>query len=184
VHLLPARLQPHRAPDHAAAPPIPLGHHKWSDEFFVTRGYASIEVEMQGTARSTGCPMTGGKEDTASIVAAIDWLNGRTRGFREDGSEAVATWSTGAVGMVGVSYNGTLPIAVAAQGVEGLKTIVPVAAISSWYDYARDSGIGYAGWDKRYPAYLAKAVASGPALSKCAATIAKLGDDAGDDTFD
>ena len=42
--------------------------------------------------------------------------------------------------MIGVSYNGTLPNAVAATGVEGLETIVPIAAISSWYDYYRANG--------------------------------------------
>jgi X-Pro dipeptidyl-peptidase len=164
--------------------PLPLGHRKWSDEYFVTRGYASIEVEMQGTARSAGCPTTGGKEDTASIVAAVDWLNGRARGFTQEGTEVVADWSTGNVGMVGVSYNGTLPIAVAAQGTPGLKTIVPIAAISSWYDYARDYGIGYKGWESRYPEFLANAVASGTARTACADAIKKLGDDAGDDSFD
>ncbi|MDA6130943.1 hypothetical protein OSK38_26675, partial [Escherichia coli] len=54
--------------------------------------------------------------------------------------------------MTGVSYNGTLPNAVAATGVEGLKTIVPIAAISSWYDYYRSNGVviapgGYQGED-------------------------------------
>ena len=42
--------------------------------------------------------------------------------------------------MIGVSYNGTLPNAVAATGVRGLETIVPIAAISSWYDYYRANG--------------------------------------------
>ncbi|MEU5864380.1 CocE/NonD family hydrolase [Nonomuraea sp. NPDC047529] len=39
--------------------------------------------------------------------------------------------------MIGLSYDGTLAEAVAARG-EGLRTIVPEGAISSWYDYARD----------------------------------------------
>ena len=52
-----------------------------------------------------------------------------------------ADWTTGAVGMTGVSYNGTLPNQVATTGVEGLKTIVPVSAISSWYDYYRANGL-------------------------------------------
>ncbi|MGW2158956.1 CocE/NonD family hydrolase [Nonomuraea sp. NPDC001699] len=51
-------------------------------------------------------------------------------------------WSTGAVGMIGLSCDGTLAEAVAARG-EGLRTIVPEGAISSWYDYARDQGIAY-----------------------------------------
>ena len=47
--------------------------------------------------------------------------------------------------MSGRSYRGTLPIAAAATGVEGLKTIVPVAAISNWYDYYRANGLNLAG---------------------------------------
>ncbi len=98
---------------------------------------------MQGTARSTGCPTTGGPEDTASVRAVVDWLNGRAKAFYADGRAAVASWSTGNVGMLGVSYNGTLPNAAAAANIPGVKTIVPIAAISSWYEYARDQGIGY-----------------------------------------
>lgn len=54
--------------------------------------------------------------------------------------------------MTGASYNGTLPNAVATTGVEGLKTIIPIAAISSWYDYYRANGAvvapgGYQGED-------------------------------------
>lgn len=41
---------------------------------------------------------------------------------------------------MGVSYNGTLPNAVASTGVAGLETIVPIAAISSWYQYYRNDG--------------------------------------------
>ena len=71
----------------------------------------------------------------------IDWLNGRARGFTPEGDRVAADWTTGAVGMTGVSYNGTLPNQVATTGVEGLKTIIPVSAISSWYDYYRANGL-------------------------------------------
>ena len=43
--------------------------------------------------------------------------------------------------MIGKSYDGTLSNGVAATGVEGLKTIVPVSAISAWYNYSRTGGI-------------------------------------------
>jgi len=68
-------------------------------------------------------------------------LNGRTAGFNEAGERVMADWPTGAVGMIGVSYNGTLPNQVATTGVEGLETIVPISAISSWYDYYRANGL-------------------------------------------
>ena len=43
--------------------------------------------------------------------------------------------------MIGKSYDGTLSNGVAATGVEGLKTIVPVTAISAWYNYSRTGGV-------------------------------------------
>ncbi|GAA0923231.1 Xaa-Pro dipeptidyl-peptidase [Nonomuraea longicatena] len=110
------------------------------DNYFVPRGYAVALVENVGSGRATGCPTTGDPAETAGPKAAIDWLNGRAAGFDADGAPVRATWSTGSVGMIGTSYNGTLPNAVATTGVEGLKTIVPIAAISSWYDYYRANG--------------------------------------------
>jgi X-Pro dipeptidyl-peptidase len=110
------------------------------DNYFLPRGYAIALVENIGSGRATGCPTTGDRNETAGPKAAIDWLNGRARGFTPDGQPISATWSTGNVGMIGVSYNGTLPNAVATTGVEGLKTIVPISAISSWYDYYRANG--------------------------------------------
>jgi X-Pro dipeptidyl-peptidase len=110
------------------------------DNYFLPRGYAIALVENLGSGRATGCPTSGDRNETAGPKAAIDWLNGRAKGFDADGNPVEATWSTGKVGMIGVSYNGTLPNAVAATGVEGLETIVPIAAISSWYDYYRANG--------------------------------------------
>ncbi|MFI7520438.1 CocE/NonD family hydrolase [Micromonospora globbae] len=158
----------------------------WWDEYFVPRGYAIVQVEMQGTGRSFGCPTTGGVEDTTSIKAVVDWLNGRAPGFHHDGSAAVADWSTGNVGMQGVSYVGTLPNAVATQGVPGLRTVVPIAAISSWYRYVNDQGVAWSTWsenvDFRYTEYLADYVSVGRTLPgsasapACESVITGLGD--------
>ena len=43
--------------------------------------------------------------------------------------------------MMGTSYNGTIPIAAATTGVQGLDAIVPISAISDWYDYYRANGM-------------------------------------------
>lgn len=110
------------------------------DNYFLPLGYAIALVENLGSGRATGCPTTGDRNETAGPKAAIDWLNGRAKGFDADGNPVSATWSTGNVGMIGTSYNGTLANAVATTGVEGLKTIVPIAGISSWYDYYRANG--------------------------------------------
>ncbi len=113
------------------------------DNYFVPRGYAVVQVDMVGTNLSDGCPTTGGYEETESVKAVIDWLNGRADGATADDEGVLADWSTGKVGMYGKSYDGTLANAVAATGVEGLETIVPVVAISSWYDYYRSQGVTY-----------------------------------------
>lgn len=168
-----------------ASSTVPRGFKRWYDEYFVPRGYAVVEMEMQGTSRSTGCPTTGGPEDTASVRAVVDWLNGRAKAFYADGRPAVASWSTGNVGMLGVSYNGTLPNAAAAAGIPGVKTIVPIAAISSWYEYSRDQGIAYRGTHaNNYPTYLANYVVSAAQKTRCQAVRDRLAREDGDETFD
>ena len=111
------------------------------DDYYVPRGYAVVLGESVGTFNSQGCPDVGADAETLGTKAAIDWLNGRARGFDDAGNPVSADWTTGDVGMVGTSYNGTLPNQVATTGVEGLKTIIPVSAISSWYDYYRANGL-------------------------------------------
>ena len=111
------------------------------DNYYVPRGYAVVLGESIGTFNSEGCPDVGGRVETLGTKAVIDWLNGRTVGWNEAGERVMADWTTGSVGMIGVSYNGTLPNQVATTGVEGLDTIVPISAISSWYDYYRANGL-------------------------------------------
>ena len=105
------------------------------DNYFVPRGYAVMQVDLPGTNRSDGCVDIGGPVEIASVVAVVDWLNGRASATYRDGRPAVATWSTGKVGIIGKSWDGSTANAVASTGVPGLATIVPIAAISSWYDY-------------------------------------------------
>ena len=111
------------------------------DDYYVPRGYAVVLGESIGTFNSDGCPTIGDQVETLGTKAVIDWLNGRARGFDEEGNRVGASWTDGTTGMTGGSYNGTLPNQVATTGVEGLETIIPVAAISSWYDYYRANGL-------------------------------------------
>jgi len=126
------------------------------DNYFVPRGYAVALVDMAGTGRSTGCVDHGGLSDIGSAEAVVRWLDGRTRAVDADGNPASAIWSSGKVGMIGKSYDGTLANGVAAHGVDGLETIVPISAISSWYYYNRYQGLpisrGYASWLSGYVA--------------------------------
>jgi predicted acyl esterase len=110
---------------------------------WVPRGFAVVHAESPGTGYSEGCPTSGGTNETLAAKAVIDWLNGRVPGYttRTGDTLAVATWTTGRVGMIGTSYNGTIPEAVATTGVPGLEAIVPISAISDWYDYYRANGM-------------------------------------------
>ena len=121
---------------------------------WVPRGFAVVHSESPGTGLSQGCPTVGGINESLAPKAVVDWLNGRARGFTEPqgGEEVVAYWSTGKVGMTGTSYNGTLPLAAATTGVEGLEAIIPVAPNTSYYHYYRYNGLvrspgGYLGED-------------------------------------
>jgi X-Pro dipeptidyl-peptidase len=113
------------------------------DNYFVPRGYAVVLQDMRGTRNSEGCMVLGGREELIDAQATIDWLNGRGQAFTADGREVEADWSTGKVGMIGKSYDGTIANGAASTGVKGLTTIVPIAAISRWYDYHLNNGVQY-----------------------------------------
>jgi X-Pro dipeptidyl-peptidase len=121
---------------------------------WVPRGYAVVHSESPGTGLSQGCPTVGGANESLAPKAVIDWLNGRAKAYTQPtgGEEVKATWSTGKVGMTGTSYNGTLPVAAATTGVEGLAAIIPIAPNTSYYRYYRSNGLvrspgGYLGED-------------------------------------
>lgn len=82
-------------------------------------------------------------------------------------------WSTGDVGMIGLSFNGSLANGAATTGVDGLKTIIPGGAISSWYDYSRSYGAIQAqqGWDLDI---LAKYVLTRENPGMCDSTIQEI----------
>ncbi|NEA64848.1 Xaa-Pro dipeptidyl-peptidase [Streptomyces sp. SID12488] len=143
------------------------------DNYFVPRGYAFVGVDLAGTNRSDGCVDVGGRSDIQSAKAVVDWLNGRAKGYtsRTGTSRAKATWTNGRTGMIGKSYDGTIANGVAATGVKGLKTIVPISAISSWYDYYFAKGAPL--YDSG-PEWLSDYVESPAARAKCAAVQQKI----------
>jgi X-Pro dipeptidyl-peptidase len=141
---------------------------KWPlfyDNYFVPRGYAMALLDMVGTGFSSGCPVTGGREDNLSGKVLIDWLNGRATAYDKDGNIVTADWDNGKAAMIGKSYDGTLANAVAASGVPGLTTIVPISAISSWYDYTRSNGVVTRGGN--YPSSLSNTVTNADRRAHC-----------------
>jgi X-Pro dipeptidyl-peptidase len=157
---------------------------------WVPRGFAVMHAESVGTGASEGCPSSGARNETLGAKAVIDWLNGRAKGYTTTDrlTEVAAYWATGKVGMIGTSYNGTLPNAVATTGVEGLEAIIPVSAISDWYDYYRANGMvrapgGYQGEDLDVLAeYVYSRLDRTTCLDEIAEITANLHRDSGDRT--
>lgn len=121
---------------------------------WLPRGYIVVHSSSPGTGLSEGAPTVGGDNESLAPKAVIEWLTGKRNGYTSPESQDTvkAFWSTGKVGMTGTSYNGTLPIAAATTGVEGLKAIIPIAPNTSYYHYYRSNGLvrspgGYLGED-------------------------------------
>jgi len=121
---------------------------------WVPRGFVVVHSSSPGTGFSDGSPTVGGDNESLAPKAVIEWLTGKENGYstRTGDEKVYAFWSTGKVGMTGTSYNGTLPLAAATAGVEGLKAIIPVAPNTSYYHYYRSNGLvrspgGYLGED-------------------------------------
>ena len=134
----PDRTSPPPIRHRANRPTISGSHEEW-----VSRGFAVVHSSSPGTGLSQGCPTVGGPNESLAPKAVIDWLCGRAKGFTDPqgGDPVRADWSTGKVGMTGTSYNGTLPLAAATTGVEGLMAIIPVAPNTSYYHYYRSHGL-------------------------------------------
>ena len=114
----------------------------WYD-YFLVRGYAVVEVAGLGTRGSEGFETCGTDLEIDAYKCVIEWLTGDRVAYTDKTNNIPikAEWSNGNVGMTGRSYGGTTQFGLATTGVEGLKTIVPVAGIASYYDYTNSQGI-------------------------------------------
>ncbi len=154
----------------------PLQFPLFYDNYFVPRGYAIVQPDMAGTSKSDGCVDIGGPYDVGSMKAVVDWLNGRAVAYTAQtaapGTEISAGWTTGKVGAFGKSYDGALVNGLAATGVDGLATIIPISGISNEYTWYRANGLRYSNWHE--PLSLADVVYSPLQKNKCAAARAAL----------
>jgi hypothetical protein len=78
--------------------------------FFARRGYVHAVFNVRGTGKSEGFYQLGGPLEVQDICHLVGWLAGQS-------------WSSGKVGMFGVSYFARLAKAVAAAGPEALKAV-------------------------------------------------------------
>lgn len=96
-------------------------------EWLVPRGYAVAHMSVRGTGESGGCMELFSMNEQKDVDAMITWLGEQP-------------WSTGAVGMMGRSYDGTTPFMGAAFGNPYLKTIVPLNGVPSLRDLMFKNG--------------------------------------------
>lgn len=108
----------------------PLLSPSWLIDHFVPRGYTLALADMRGTRNSGGCFDFGGNGDQEDGYALVEWLGTRP-------------WSNGKVGMYGVSHVGMSQVAAAVANPPHLTTIVPIAAIHSFYRYLYMGGVHY-----------------------------------------
>ncbi|MCL1874371.1 MAG: dockerin type I domain-containing protein [Clostridiales bacterium] len=114
----------------------------WYD-YYLVRGYAVVLSAGIGSAGSEGFSTCGSDVEINGFKAVIEWLTGDRIAYSDKTGniEIKADWSNGNVGMTGRSYAGTTQFGLATTGVKGLKTIVPVAGIASWYEYTNGQGV-------------------------------------------
>jgi X-Pro dipeptidyl-peptidase len=121
-------------------PPYPNIGTSGYQNYFLPRGFIFVYAQSLGTGLSTGCPTIGGYEENLAMKAVIDWFNGQGTAYDQNNNPVDPYWTTGATTMIGTSYDGTLPIGAATLGVAGLKAIVPIAGVTSYYEHRRSNG--------------------------------------------
>jgi putative CocE/NonD family hydrolase len=107
---------PYRLDDWTA--PRDSERHPW----YAAHGYASVRVDIRGTGSSDGFfDDEYSEQELRDGEAVIAWL-------------AAQEWSTGAVGMFGISWGGFNALQLAARAPAALKAIVTVCSTDDRYD--------------------------------------------------
>ncbi|MDR2713648.1 MAG: dockerin type I domain-containing protein [Clostridiales bacterium] len=128
--------------DYTAANPNNMSNLNTYD-YFLVRGFAIVSSAGLGTVAGEGLSTYGADIEIDAFKCVVDWITGKQKAYSDKtGTTEVkaSDWSNGLVGMTGRSYAGTTPFGVITSGVEGLRTIVPVAGISSYYEYQNQQG--------------------------------------------
>jgi predicted acyl esterase len=97
--------------------------------FFARRGYAHAIVNVRGTGKSTGLYQAMGPQEARDVADAVTWL-------------AEQPWSTGKVGLFGISYFAWLQIQAAMLAPPALAAIfAPFGATDFYRDFLYHGGI-------------------------------------------
>jgi hypothetical protein len=98
----------------------------------VENGYAAVQVSLRGFGRSEGCGDFGGVGEQADVKAAVEWA-------------ASQPWSTGRVGMLGVSYEAWTQVMALATKPRGLAAVLIQSPLVSLYRGLYMNGAHYGG---------------------------------------
>jgi predicted acyl esterase len=96
------------------------GQEAGDTEFFVTRGYVHVIVDVRGSGDSEGEFENFGLKEQEDGYDLVEWI-------------ASQSWCDGNVGMLGMSYFGLIQLLVAAQNPPHLKAIFPYEALTDHY---------------------------------------------------
>ena len=109
--------------DLAYLPSVPTFHMRETNDFeyFVSRGYAYVHMDVRGTGKSVeGQWQLFSPDEQRDLHDVIEWI-------------AAQPWCTGKVGMIGESYPGIVQWFAAAQEPPHLACIVPYDAVADVY---------------------------------------------------
>ncbi|WP_330232143.1 CocE/NonD family hydrolase [Nocardia sp. NBC_00508] len=101
-----------------------------SAELFLNAGYTYVIVDLRGFGGSNGCPDFGGPGERADVAAAVEWA-------------ASQPWSTGKVGMFGVSYEGWTGLMGLAGKAKGLAAVAAFEPVVDPYSYLYMQGVSW-----------------------------------------
>lgn len=111
-------------------------------DYYLVRGFAVVQAAGLGTWGSEGVECCTDELEADAFRCVVEWLTGDRPAYTDRVRNLCvrADWCSGSVGMTGRSYAGAMAFEVAASGVKGLKTVVPVAGPASWYEYGNAQG--------------------------------------------
>jgi predicted acyl esterase len=95
---------------------------------YVERGYALVGVALRGTGGSGGCVDYQGARDLADMNEILDAL-------------AAQPWSSGRIGALGLSWDGTAVNSAIVTGNKHLAAAVPAESITDWYKWSFLDGV-------------------------------------------
>ncbi|BGP09035.1 hypothetical protein JCM10049v2_004890 [Rhodotorula toruloides] len=98
-------------------------------DYWVSQGYVVVRIDERGNGSSPGYLDTMSASTSSDFAECVEWA-------------AVQPWSTGKIGLLGISYYGGTQWRVAARKPKGLTCIIPWEGMTDYYrDRVRQGGI-------------------------------------------